>query len=65
MNNFIQLHEKFIADIKKNNPKLGAMLEKQHIATMNRFNKAKAKAIKTESSKVETNANKTKQDTQD
>lgn len=52
MNNFIQLHEKFIADIKKNNPKLGAMLEKQHIATMNRLNKAK-------------HANKTKQDTQD
>lgn len=52
MNNFTQLHEKFIENVKKHNPKLGELLEKQHIMTMNRLNKAK-------------HANKTKQDTQD
>lgn len=52
MNNFVKLHEKFIADIKKTNPKLAEQLEKMHIAHLNRLNKAK-------------HANKTKQDTQD
>ena len=67
MNKFNEIHERFIANIKKSNPKLGAMLEKQHIATMNRLNKskAKAKAVKAESIKVEANADKTEQDTQD
>lgn len=52
MNKFIEIHERFIANIKKTNPKLAEQLEKMHIAHLNRLNKAK-------------HANKTKQDTQD
>lgn len=52
MNKFIETHERFIANIKKTNPKLAEQLEKMHIAHLNRLNKAKY-------------ANKTKQDTQD